>query len=251
MKQGSGKIFSLKSILDTGSAVSNYKVLDRLVYKIEYVSDLTDVCPAEPYIENNCHWKRNNMASLFWTYKDDDGKYSKATTDSHERMFILLLGQCEQVDFLGSHRNRAFQITLTGHVSQLYVNVSTLKNLSLMELEAAVKSQILAPERTRTLLWEWGALSTTTTTSTNTDKSPSRCQEQVIIKVSDIQTSLPLEYRNETILKIKLLNAVKDVRAYQQVYHKPAKTAQGVISDLHASLATVKSFVATEASVEP
>lgn len=76
--------------------------------------------------------------------------------------------------------------------------------------------------------------------SSNSSKTPSQCLELLIEKLSDIQTSLPQDYRSETILRNKLLNSVRDVEACRLAYHKPADTVQGVISDLHASLATLK-----------
>lgn len=73
--------------------------------------------------------------------------------------------------------------------------------------------------------------------SKNADKSPSTCLELLLSRISDIQAALPDEYRDDKILRDKLLNAVQDVIDCLQAYHKPADTVQGVISDLHASLA--------------
>ena len=61
----------------------------------------------------------------------------------------------------------------------------------------------------------------------------------LIGKLSDIQTSLPNEYRNDTILWNKLLNAVRDVDTCCLACDKPTDNFQGFISDIHASLATI------------
>lgn len=63
--------------------------------------------------------------------------------------------------------------------------------------------------------------------------------ESLVENLSDIQTALPVEYRNEIIHCNQLLNAVKYVSVCSLAYHKPADTVQGGISDLHGSLATM------------
>lgn len=67
----------------------------------------------------------------------------------------------------------------------------------------------------------------------------------LIEKLSDIQTSLPLEYRNGKILLDKLPNALRDVESCRLAYHKTASMIQGGISALHASLETENSVTKT------
>lgn len=62
----------------------------------------------------------------------------------------------------------------------------------------------------------------------------------MIEPLSDIQSFMPVEYRNKTVLCSKLFNAVWDVDFCQFAYRKPTETVQGVISDIYASLATAK-----------
>lgn len=129
---------------------------------------------------------------------------------------------------------------LTGHARQFYFDSLKRKDMSLVELQAAMKSLFLTPERTRALLRGWNALSLMAIMFLHTNESPSSCLKLLIEKPSDIQSSLLTEYRNETILENKLLNAVKDVKNCQLAYHKPTDAVQGVVSDLYASLATLK-----------
>lgn len=76
--------------------------------------------------------------------------------------------------------------------------------------------------------------------SSNVGKYASSCLELLIEKLSDIQTTLPDEYRHETILRNKPLNEAINVESCQLAYHRPADTIQGVNSDLHSSLATTR-----------
>lgn len=75
---------------------------------------------------------------------------------------------------------------------------------------------------------------------TKIDKSTLECLEILIEKMADIQFSLTDEYRSDKIFRDKLLKTVKDVDEGRLAYQKPADTVKGVISDLHASLATCK-----------
>lgn len=73
--------------------------------------------------------------------------------------------------------------------------------------------------------------------SQNVGKSSTDCLEILVNRLAEIQDCLPKEYRNDTIFK-KLLNAVKNVESCRPTYQKPAESLQGIISDLHASIAT-------------
>lgn len=72
----------------------------------------------------------------------------------------------------------------------------------------------------------------------------------MITALTDIQAFLPKEYRNDTILRKKLLNAVRTVDFCRLAYQKPAETVQSVISNLHFSLAFASNVISptTESS---
>lgn len=78
--------------------------------------------------------------------------------------------------------------------------------------------------------------------SKNRDKSLTVCVETIIKILTDIQASLPKEYRSDTILRNMFLNAVRDADTCPPACHKPSKTLQGIILDLHFSLASVPSI---------
>lgn len=104
----------------------------------------------------------------------------------------------------------------------------------------AVKTRFKTPEQSRTLLREWDSLSLTKIMDLYSGRDPSFCMELLIGKLSDIQYSLLQECHREAILRKRILNAAKDVEACKLAYHRPADTIQGVISDNHGSLATLK-----------
>lgn len=107
-------------------------------------------------------------------------------------------------------------------------------------MELTVNSRFQTTKHTCALLWEWKALALKKIMVTNTEKEPSTCHESLFEKLLDIQTSLPSEYRSERILHNKLLNAVRDFESCLLAYHKHTDAVQEVISDQHASLATIK-----------
>lgn len=71
------------------------------------------------------------------------------------------------------------------------------------------------------------------------DKSSSDCLELLISRLQDIQSSLLVEYKSDEILKDKLLNDIKYIDAFRLAYYKAVQTLQGLISDVHASLAAM------------
>lgn len=62
-------------------------------------------------------------------------------------------------------------------------------------------------------------------------KTPLACLAILVEKILDIQTLLHRKYGNELILKNKLYDAVKDVKAFQLAYYKSSGTVQRVFTD--------------------
>lgn len=58
----------------------------------------------------------------------------------------------------------------------------------------------------------------------------------MVAKLGDIQSSLPMEYRNDTIFRKKLHNDVHDLDECRPASRELEDAIQGVTSDLHASL---------------
>lgn len=84
--------------------------------------------------------------------------------------------------------------------------------------------------------------------SKNLSKSPTECFEILITMLTDMQSLLPKKYRSDTISRDKLLNAVHNVESFCPRYHKPADTVQGIVSDLHALLASTKAIFTSASS---
>lgn len=195
--------------------------------------------------------KKGNLSNLFKAYSSDDDRYSGLTQDNFDRKFVLFEERCDQADLNEDDRQRAFSIMLCKEARQYYLDTLRIQKLPLDELVRRIKERFHTPERTRALLREWDNLSFTIVKSKFPSSSLSECLEMMISKLTDIQSSLPSEYRNDTILRNKLLNSVRDVAECRLAYHKPADTVQGVISDLHASLATSESFAGSSSLQQP
>lgn len=197
-----------------------------------------------------CIKLHGTLSSLVMAYTNDEDRYSGAVTDNFDRKFRLFIERCDQADIPEEDQNRAFSIMLVGNARHFFFD-SLSKILNLMSLAEGVEERFQTPERTRALLFEWEALSLKDVTTTNRDKTPSACLEVLIAKLADIQTSFLKEHRHDTILWNKLLNAVGDIEDSHLAYHKPAESVQGVISDLHASLASAKKLTSSTSSLRP
>lgn len=75
--------------------------------------------------------------------------------------------------------------------------------------------------------------------SENSGKKAIDCLDLLVTRLEDIQSGLTKDYQKEVFLKNKLLNAVKDIEACKLAYYKPADDLEGVIADLHSSLAAM------------
>lgn len=118
---------------------------------------------------------------------------------------------------------------LTGHAWWFYFDSLKRKDLPLAPFETTIKSRFLTLKRTGALLRECDLLTLMSIMLLHTNDSLSKCLEVLIEKLSDIQSSLPTEYRSKTILKKNLLSFIEDVKDYQLAYHKSADTVQGVM----------------------
>lgn len=185
-------------------------------------------------------WTKRNMANLFEAYSNDGDKYSRSFIDNFDWKFFFFLVCCEEADVAEDERQSAFLIMFTGHARQFYFDHLKREKLTFGELENEVRKRFMTPERMRALLRGCDSISVTHVLDTDPEKSSSSCLEMMIERLSNIQSALPVEYRNETVLLKKLLNAARDVDSSQFAYLKPADTVQGVIADLYASLFTAK-----------
>lgn len=185
--------------------------------------------------------RRSNLPNLFKAYHGNTDRYSGSTTDNFDRKLAIFHERCEQSGIFGEERRKAFSIMLCSAASQFYFDQLQGKGLSLAGMAEKICSRFQTAERTRALLREWESLSLPSIMTQNQGKSATFCLETLINRLSEIQVCLPMEYRNDTIFKNKLLNAVKDVESCRLAYQKPAPSLQGIISDLHASIATASS----------
>lgn len=130
----------------------------------------------------------------------------------------------------------AFSVMFTGRELQFYFDFAQRKNLDFEALCLEIKGRFITAERTRALLSEWNSLSLKSVIAKGGCSSDQNYLEKLVSKLQDIQSALPTEYKSKEILK--LLNSIKDIDACQLAYYKPANILQGLISDIHASLAT-------------
>lgn len=155
----------------------------------------------------------------------------------------------EQANVLDEDRSRAFSLVLTRHSRQFYFDYFKQWNISLVEHEVAVKSRLFASELTKALMRQWNALTLITIMISKADESPSQFLELLIKNFFDIHT-FSTGLLQQTDLENKLQNSIKFVDAFKLAYYKLAVTVHGVISDSHASRATLKTHSTNAVLVE-
>lgn len=92
-------------------------------------------------------------------------------------------------------------------------------------------------ERKRSLHWEWDNTTLAKLRRNHLNKNMSECLRYLASSLLDIQCWLPQQYRNNVIMREKLLNAIWDSPACRLAYQKSASTIRGVIADFQESVA--------------
>lgn len=199
--------------------------------------DETHRSPSGTHSVGNNPFYRNNIPNLSKAYFSDKDRYSGFPTDNFDRKLCLFNERCDQAGIPDDEKHRAFSIMLTGRARDFYFDHIRGSNCSFNDMTSSVKRRFITAEHVRTLVREWDSLTLEGIMSENVGKPSKFCLEELVSRMHSLQSSLPAAYANEERFKNKLLNAVKDVDACKLAYFKPAPTVEGLISDLHSSLA--------------
>lgn len=181
----------------------------------------------------------SNTPHLFKAYSDNDDKYSSDPNDDFDQKYSLFLDRCNQADIDSEEdRRKAFSIVLTGDARKFHFQNPKEKSLDLSSLVAETRGRFQTEERSRALLRDWDDITLANVRRAQPNKKRSECLNYLTSRLSDIQCCLPQQYRNDVIMRERLLNAVRDTPACGLAYKKPAPTVRGVVADLQASVAT-------------
>lgn len=182
-------------------------------------------------------YNRSNISNLSKAYYSDGDRYNGLPTDNFDRKLCLFEERCDQASVPNEDKQRAFSIMLAGRARDFYFDNLRGKDFTFDEMTAAVKRRFITAEHERSLVREWDNLSLNAIIADNVGRPRKHCLEELVTRMHALQSGLPGAYCNDEIFKNKLLNAVKDVEECRFAYFKPASTVEGLISDLHSSLA--------------
>lgn len=98
------------------------------------------------------------------------------------------------------------------------------KGLNLEQLALAEKSRFRTPERARAPLREWDNFTLRLLMSKNPKKVPFECLDLLVSRLCENQVSTPVAYRNDTIVRDRLLNVVSDVDAFRLAHQNTSET---------------------------
>lgn len=144
-------------------------------------------------------------------YHGDGDLYSGKTEDKVDRKHAIFIERWEHTGIMDEYRCRAFSIMLNRLARQFYFDSLRRRGRSIEKLVRLTKGMFQTAERVRTLLRGWDSMIISNVMAKNNGKSAGKCLEILINRLQDIRFSLPIKYRNETIMRNKLLNAVKDI----------------------------------------
>lgn len=153
------------------------------------------------------------LSGLLKVYHGDRDRYNGLTCDNYDRKLSIFNERCEKSGISDDGRQKALSIRLCVPDLLYYLDVLKPKGLELEGLSNSMKKRFQTAGRTRALLREWEGISLRAIMETNSDKDPGQCLELLIKRLSDIEVSLRGAYQNDTIMRDKLLNSVRDVES--------------------------------------
>lgn len=118
-----------------------------------------------------------------------------------------------------------------------YGNRFNLDLFRRMEMDLNALERFEALECMRALLRKWEGHFLPSMLRRNERRSACNCLEMMIVRLSDIQTSLSKTFQIETVMMRNTLNVVKEFEPCKIAYQKLSDSLQGIISHLHASVA--------------
>lgn len=86
------------------------------------------------------------------------------------------------------------------------------------------QKQFQTPESTCALLWEWELLTLDAIMMKTRENTLSLCLVLLILKLTDIQMFLPQQYRDNTLLRNKLLNVITEIEDFHLACHNRAES---------------------------
>lgn len=107
---------------------------------------------------------------------------------------------------------------LIDHERTFYFQILKEKELDLQSIASETRAQFQTEERTTDLLREWDGLTLLSVCRASPSKTLSDSLQSLILRLSDIQSSLPEQYRNDVIVRDKLLKSIRDVTVCRLVY---------------------------------
>ena len=183
------------------------------------------------------------IANLVKTYSNEKQlKYSGAMSDDFEAKYRVFTERCEQYGVTEDSKVRVFSAMLTGYALEYYFSQVKGVVTDLDSMVGKVKKRFLTEERTICMTQEWDSISFSKYIADNPNCSKKDVLDKMVARLQKLQISLPKEYKSEVLLKNKLLSACADVEECRLARQKVSPTVEGVIADLHTSIATSKSF---------
>lgn len=158
-------------------------------------------------------------------------------TDTFDRKLCLFHERCDQAGVNDEEKHCAFSIMLSNLARDFYYENIREKVFSFIQITVAVRRRCITAAYEINLVREWDCLSLSGIIAKNAGNPRTFCTEGLVCCMHTLQSCLPDAYDNDEIFRNKLLNALKDVETCKFAYFKLVETVEGLISDLHSSLA--------------
>ncbi|KHJ35289.1 putative glycosyl [Erysiphe necator] len=179
-----------------------------------------------------------NLSNMY----EPDLKY-RGDDDSFDFELNIFLELCEKSGLPEEIYAKAYSTMLTGPALTHYYSITSnghRKNFN--KLSTATRDYFEGPETKRNRSARWESLNLPLVIAENESKGKStlECLMILVKELRFLQLSLDPEYRSDKHLRLKLINACRNVRACQLACFKTSDTLSCLINDLQSSISTAE-----------
>lgn len=127
---------------------------------------------------------------------------------------------------------------LKADARDLYYDKINGRGFSFENMTDMTRQHFETAERHQQLLSNWYSILLPSLKRENPDKSTAECFELMLNQLRKLQRGLGHEYRSQTTLWDRLINACRDTEECQFAVYKPSATFGGVAADIRSAIAT-------------
>ena len=178
------------------------------------------------------------LIDVMKVYNSDERKYGGEEYDILDTKLLIFFNCCKNIGLTKDQYYLAFPTMLKGDALEHYHTEMLGKITDIDKIVDKMRAQFETRENRQKYLSDWQRTTLQRTINENPGKTKLECFQLMVGKLKKIRQALPKDYRNENIIRDKVISACRGVAECSYATFKPADTFAGVCADLQSSLGT-------------